>query len=306
MALLKYFKRKGSLDCNDRDRGKDFPLPDPEGPLSSGIARDAIREANKEILERRTRSPYLKATSEQKLIVGKYASENGVVSAIRRYQKDFDGSLKESTVRGWRDTYTLELKARKRAGKDIDIKTLPAKKVGRPPLLDEEIDKEVQKYLLMLREAGGAVNGAIARSAAAGIIRIRNSKLLACNGGPIVLTKHWSRYLLERMGFVKRKANAKAKVTMNNLAKLKANFLADIKAIVQMEEVPACLVINWDHTAIKYVPVGCWTMAKEGSKKVPLADVEDKRQITAVFGATLHGCFLGQLSSTFKKFFCHM
>ena len=167
MTLFKYFKH---LDC--KYRGPEFPLPDPEGPLSSGITRDDIQELNKEVtdlLERRTRSPYLKATHEQKVIVGKYASENGIVSTIRRYQKDFSGSLKESTVRGWRNAYTLELKARKRAGKDIDVKTLPAKKVGRPPLLDEEIDKEIQKYLLMLREAGGAVNDAIARSAAVGI-----------------------------------------------------------------------------------------------------------------------------------------
>ena len=59
-----------------------------------------------------------------------------------------------------------------------------------------------------------------------------------------------------------------------------------------MEEVPPCLVINWDHTALKYVPVGSWTMAKEGAKKVPLAGVDDKCQITAVFGATMEGGFL--------------
>ena len=74
--------------------GKDFPLPGPEGPLSSEIASYAIRAANKEIqkllpVERRmTRSPYLRATPDQKAIVAKYASENGIVSAIRRYQKD--------------------------------------------------------------------------------------------------------------------------------------------------------------------------------------------------------------------------
>ena len=33
-------------------------------------------------------------------------------------------------------------------------------------------------------------------------------------------------------------------------------------------------------------------MAREWSKKVPLAGVDDKRQITAVFGATLEGQFL--------------
>ena len=59
-----------------------------------------------------------------------------------------------------------------------------------------------------------------------------------------------------------------------------------------MEEIPPCLIINWDHTALKYVPVGSWTMAKEGSKKVPIAGVDDKRQITAVLGTTLDGFFL--------------
>ena len=33
-------------------------------------------------------------------------------------------------------------------------------------------------------------------------------------------------------------------------------------------------------------------MTKEGSKKVPIAGIEDKRQITAVFAATMEGDFL--------------
>ena len=54
-----------------------------------------------------------------------------------------------------------------------------------------------------------------------------------------------------------------------------------------MEEIPPCIIINWDHTALKYVPVGSWTTAKEGSKMVPLAGADDKHQITAVFSVTL-------------------
>lgn len=81
------------------------------------------------------------------------------------------------------------------------------------------------------------------------------------------------------MNFVKRKANTKAKVIVENFAELKNDFLSDIQAVVDKEEVPPCL-INWDHTALKYVPVGSWTMAKEGSKTVPLAGFDDKRQIT--------------------------
>ena len=121
---------------------------------------------------------------------------------------------------------------------------------------------------------------------------MKNSKLLASNGGHIVLTKDWSRYLLQRMGFVKRKANTKAKICPDGLQELKSNFLSDIAAVVELEEVPPSLVINWDHTGLKYVPVSSWTMAKEGSKKVPIAGLEDKRQITAVFGVTMEGHYL--------------
>ena len=68
------------------------------------------------------------------------------------------------------------------------------------------------------------------------------------------------------MGFVKRRANTSAKVCVADFEASKHQFLFDINAIVEMEEIPTDLIINWDHTSIKYVPVGNWTMAKEGSK----------------------------------------
>lgn len=58
-----------------------------------------------------------------------------------------------------------------------------------------------------------------------------------------MLTKDWSRYLLERMQFVKRKANTKAKVSIENFAQLKYNYLSDISGIVNAEEVPLSLII---------------------------------------------------------------
>ena len=52
------------------------------------------------------------------------------------------------------------------------------------------------------------------------------------------------------------------------------------------------MIVNWDQTAIKYIPVSNWTMAKEGSKRVEMAGIDDKRQITAMFAALLSGNFL--------------
>ena len=72
----------------------------------------------------------------------------------------------------------------------------------------------------------------------------------------------------------------------------KAQFLFDVKAVIETEEIPCELVINWDQTGFHYVPLSTWTMAKEGSIQVEMAGIDDKRQITTVFSDTMAGDFL--------------
>ena len=76
---------------------------------------------------------------------------------------------------------------------------------------------------------------------------------------------------------------------MEKFEKAKAQFLLDIKAVVEFHDIPNSLIINWDETGIHYVPVVSWTMKKEWSKRVEIAAVDDKHQITAVFAASLVG-----------------
>ena len=45
-----------------------------------------------------------------------------------------------------------------------------------------------------------------------------------------------------------------SKVAFENFAEIKDQFLIDIEAVIDFEEVPPSLVINWDHTAMKIVP----------------------------------------------------
>ena len=94
------------------------------------------------------------------------------------------------------------------------------------------------------------------------------------------------------MGYVKRKATSKAKVTVENLQALKQQYLLDIKGIVEMEEIPQELILNWDQSAIHYVPVSSWTMTKEGCKKISIAGTDNKRKITVVLAATMTGKLL--------------
>ena len=70
---------------------------------------------------------------------------------------------------------------------------------------------------------------------------------------------------------------------------LKEQFLLDIKAVVEMWDVPSDLILNWDHTGINIVPSSIWTMEAKGSKRVAVIGLSDKQQITAVFCAALSG-----------------
>ena len=95
------------------------------------------------------------------------------------------------------------------------------------------------------------------------------------------------------MNFVKRKATtAKSKHSNADFVRMKQQFLADVVTTVEMEEIPAELILNWDQTAIKIVPSSTWTMDAEGSKRVEVAGVNDKHLITAVFCGSLAGDFL--------------
>ena len=94
------------------------------------------------------------------------------------------------------------------------------------------------------------------------------------------------------MKFVKRRGSSTAKLTVENFEAVKEQFLLDINAVVEMEDVPPELVFNWDQTGISIVPGSSWTMEVKGSKRVEIAGMNDKRQITAVFCGTLTGEFL--------------
>lgn len=59
-----------------------------------------------------------------------------------------------------------------------------------------------------------------------------------------------------------------------------------------MEDIPHDLLINWDHTGINYVSVSNWTMAAEGSKRIEVARLSDKHQLTVVYIALMTGDFL--------------
>ena len=95
------------------------------------------------------------------------------------------------------------------------------------------------------------------------------------------------------MKFVQRKANsAQSKYAVSNFLEVKKTFLDEVFATVEMEVIPLDLILNWDQTGIKFVPASSWTMEQRGKKRVEMAGVKDKKQITVFFCGNMRGDFL--------------
>ena len=159
---------------------------------------------------------------------------------------------------------------------------MPESKQGRPLLLCEDLESQVKQFILELREHGSPVSTVVVVTAAKGIVEVKDSTLLAENGGAIDITKDWGKRLLGRMGFVKCKCTTAAKkASPEEFEEVKLQFLEDIETVAKSKDIPPELVINWDQTAVKYVPVSSWTQEKRGAKCVEIVGTDDKRQITA-------------------------
>ena len=94
------------------------------------------------------------------------------------------------------------------------------------------------------------------------------------------------------MNFVKRRGSSTAKMPVANFEVTKEQFIIDVNAVIEMEDIPQPLVFNWDQTGISFVPGSSWTMDVKRSKRVEIVGMGDKRQITAVFCGAMSGEFL--------------
>jgi len=59
------------------------------------------------------------------------------------------------------------------------------------------------------------------------------------------------------MGIVKKRTSSQ---DIENFDCIKQGFLLDVQNVASLDEIPSALVINWDQTAIQYMPTSSWTM----------------------------------------------
>ena len=94
------------------------------------------------------------------------------------------------------------------------------------------------------------------------------------------------------MNFTKRRGSTKGGIPPDDLEDARRTFLTDIVETVALNDIPGELIFNWDQTGINLSPGTKWTMDKKGKKRIEIAGLQDKRQITAVLCDGFVGEFL--------------
>jgi hypothetical protein len=124
-------------------------------------------------------------------------------------------------------------------------------------------------------------------SAAKGFVLARKPSLLVENGGSLSIDRSWAISFLRRMGYVQCKATKAARKVPAEFDQIKEEFMQRVADPVRQHSIPQELIANIDQTGMKLVPASEWTMETRGSKQVPVLGLEDKREVTALFGISL-------------------
>ena len=94
-----------------------------------------------------------------------------------------------------------------------------------------------------------------------------------------VLVQPGQNHSFVELEYVKNKATKAARKIPDDFPEVKHAFLQRVKSEVETWNIPHALIINWDQTESKLVPVSEWTMEREGTKQVPIIGQEDKREV---------------------------
>lgn len=83
---------------------------------------------------------------------------------------------------------------------------------------------------------------------------------------------------MQKMKLVKQRGSTQMKTALTEalFLEVKGKFPSTLCNVVLKNKVIPQMIVNWDQTGINIVPASTWTMAEEGSSRVPIAGLGDK------------------------------
>lgn len=285
MDITHYFS-KNSASSNEKldARPLDASIPgcSTETTLSASRELNNLQEESEVKRKRQTFPEKIKRE------VAHYAWKNGIPAARKWAATKYPEFvfLRES-VRDWRNKFSKYFESHNQSS------TFTIPRAGRPAMLKDEYTTEIKAILHNLRASGGAISRKTVIAVGNGVLSVRCPELMTKNGGNIKLSTKWARGVLKSMDWVKRRGTT-AKTAMNPALyeELTFNWKRKIANAVFENRIHKEMILNFDQTPLGYVAPNKTTFTKEGSSTVPIANLDDKRQITGTFCVNLTGEFL--------------
>ena len=166
---------------------------------------------------------------------------------------------------------------------------------------------EVKLILHNLRMAGCGISRNVVISVGNGVMQTKCPEKLAKNGGPITLSVKWARGILKSMDWSKKRGTtAEREMNPALYEELSFSWKRDIAGNIFNHKIPEAPIFNMDQTPLGQTSASKVSFAPRGSKKVPIANIDDKRMITGTFCVSLKGDILPlQLIYAGKTDLCH-
>ena len=263
-------------------------LPDPnqqrtpEAAERCAAANASIEKSTQCTPAKRKRGDYHDYDGDDRLKVARYANSHGCSAAAKKFSTPAK-KINESTIRGWVKKFRKQLNTTTDPS-DVTAKDMSPQPRGRPVKLGEILDSQVQEHIKGIRSAGGVVNRTIVKATGHGIVSNHNRSMLKEFGGTIDLDRAWAASIMRRMNFVRRKGTKAARTLPDDYTQQRERFLSNITETVKKYNIPDRLIVNFDQTQVKIVPVSEWTLNEVGAKQVDIGALDDKRAITALLG----------------------
>ena len=190
-----------------------------------------------------------------------------------------------TTVRSFKNKYEQMIKSAKRKT-EAPEKVIKKKKRGRP-ILPDEIDDMVQRFLLSLRKKDEVVNEIVAKSVAKTFVKR--------SGKPELISadldgKWWIQSLYCHMGFVRRAATtSKVEIPEGTKKEAELVYLHSIVSTIEKYQIHKSMVLYLDQTSLKYALCSRHTLEKKNAKHVAIAETSYNKAITGTSVIILEG-----------------
>ena len=148
----------------------------------------------------------------------------------------------------------------------------------------------VQRYIRAASNRSAVITRSVVISTAKALMKCYPKLALLIS----INERSWAQSFFKRMKFGRRKATI-AKLAIPSGAKKETQLLFNHSTVKKVNDksIPESLILNFDQTLSKFVPVANTTLAERNSKQVVIKGSDDKGAITATFTVTLDSQFLG-------------